>query len=239
MKGRFSFLDSYITLSVLFLLLNLIMATPATAEGLSLGYFQGLVGAANFDEDHLTFIEPATNDPDAISTNDLSNMPYLGIAAQFPLSPTETHFGIDTSLLFGWRSDKTSIYAGNGQARIKVDSKLWLADLAIGLYAQTVLGERWRVYGAVGPMLIFGDYSDDTSEEDLQATPVTETKDSSSDSSFGAGGYAKIGMEYRVSREAFIGVAVRGIATNLGFDHAMEDDGLTGVQGFVTFTRAY
>ena len=46
-------------------------------------------------------------------------------------------------------------------------------------------------------------------------------------------------MEYQVSPGAFVGVAARGIATTLEFDHAVEDGGLTSVQGFVTFTRAY
>jgi hypothetical protein len=220
--------------------ITLLAVVPATAEdGLRLAYFQGLVGAAGFDEDQLTFAEPAPNDPGADSTNDLSTMPYLGIAGQFPLGRGETHVGIDASLLVGWRSDDTSVSAGNGQARIEIDSDLWLADVAIGLYAQTILGERWRLYGAAGPMLLFGEYSDDTTEEDLTVTPTTETEDSNSDSAFGVGGYAKLGLEYRLSGDAFMGIAVRGITTNLEFDQALESGSLTGLQGFITFTRAY
>jgi len=68
---------------------------------------------------------------------------------------------------------------------------------------------------------------------------VTETKDSSSESAFGVGGYAKLGLEYRLSADAFMGILVRGIATNLEFDQAIDDGGLASLQGFVTFTRAY
>jgi len=213
---------------------------PASAdEVLPLSYFQGLVGAAGFDEDKLTFAERAPYDQNAVSTNDLSTMPYLGIAGQYALCGGESHIGIDASLLFGWRADDSSIAVGNGQARVEIDSDLWLVDLAIGLYAQTLLGSRWRLYGAVGPMLLFGEYSDDTTVEDLTVTPVTETKDSNSESSFGVGGYAKLGLEYRLSGDAFMGIAVRGIATNLEFDQAIEGGDLTSIQGFVTFTRAY
>jgi len=219
---------------------TLLTAAPATAgEGLRLAYFQGLVGAADFDEDKLAFAEPSAGAPNTVSANDLSTMPYLGVAGQFPLARSESHLGIDASLLVGWRSDDTSFAAGNGQARIEIDSDLWLIDVAIGLYAQTILGDRWRLYAAVGPMMLFGEYSDDTTQADPAATPATETKQSNSDSAFGIGGYAKLGLEYRLSGDAFMGIAARGIATNLEFDRAVDNGELTGIQGFVTFTRAY
>lgn len=227
-------------LVVLAAAVGLLASVPARADdGLRLAYFQGLVGAAGYDEDRLSFAETAPGDPDRLATNDLSSMPCIGVAGQFPLSASPSHVGLDLSLLVGWRSDDTSIVAGNGQARVKIDSDLWLADVAIGLYAQTLLGERWRLYAAAGPLLLFGEYSDDTTEEDLSATPVAETEGSSSDSAFGVGGYAKFGLEYHLSADALFGVAVRGIATDLEFDRAGDDGGLSGVQGFVTFTRAY
>jgi len=230
----------WLSLAVAAVVISLFTAAPVAAgEDLPLAYFQGLVGAAGFDEDRLTFAEPTLNEPNALTTDDLSTMPYLGIAGQYALFGGESHLGIDASLLFGWRSDDTSIAAGNGQARIEIDSDLWLVDLAIGLYAQTMLGNRWRLYGAVGPMVLFGEYSGDKTEEDLTVTPVAATKDSRSESAFGVGGYAKLGVEYRLSGDAFMGVAVRGIATNLEFDQAIDDGGLASLQGFVTFTRAY
>ena len=239
MRSRYSRSLRLFCLITIPVVITLLPFAPAFAEDLRLTYFQGLVGAAGFDGDQLTFAESTQNTPDEDSTTDLSTMPYLGVAGQFPLSRAATHIGIDASLLFGWRSDDTSVAVGNGQARIEIDSDLWLVDMAIGLYAQTILGNRWRLYGAFGPMILFGEYSDDTTEEDLSVTPVTETKESSSDSAFGAGGYAKLGLEYYVTGDALIGIAVRGIATNLEFDQAVESDNLTGVQGFVTFTRAY
>ncbi len=222
------------------LLLTLAAAAPATAAGEpALSYFQGLVGAAWFDEDKLTVADPSLGDPNMVSSDDLSTLPCLGVAAQFALAPTPSHIGIDTSLLFGWHSDDTSIAARNGQARVEIDSDLWLLDVAIGLYAQTILGDRWRLYGAAGPMLLYGEYSGDTTEEDLTVTPTTKTEQSSDETAFGVGGYARLGLEYLVAPNAFVGVAVRGIATTLEFDDAVEDGGLTSIQGFVTFTRAY
>lgn len=213
--------------------------TAYSEESFQTIYFQGYVGAASFDENSMTFIESSDSDPDTIATTDLSSMPYLGFAAQFPLAPKKTHVGIDASLLFGWRSDDSSVTAGNGQARIEIDTNLWLLDLSMGLYAQTTLGERWRFYGAVGPMLLFGDYSDDTKEENPAVSPVDVKKESNSDSAFGFGGYAKLGLEYALSSDNYVGIAVRGITTNLDFDSALDDDGVNGLQGFLTFTHVY
>lgn len=221
------------------LLASLLTAAAAAAQqDPQLSYLQGLVGAAAFDEDQLTFVETAADDPTAPG-NDLSSMPYLGIAGQYALAGTYNQVGIDASLLFGWRSASTSVVAGNNQVRVEIDSELWLVDVAIGLYAQTLLGERWRLYGAVGPLLLFGEYSDDTEQQDLSVEPVTASRTSRSESEFGVGGYARLGLEYRMTRSALIGVAVRGITTGLEFDQTVDSGGLTGIQGFVTFTRAY
>jgi hypothetical protein len=234
-RSRHSFCLLFLSVAV-----TLLAVVPVEAEDQpGLSYFQGLVGAAGFDEDKLTFVEQDPNNPGAVSQNDLSTMPYLGVAGQYALAGGKNHIGIDGSLLFGWRSDDSSFHAGNGQVRVDIDSDLWLIDMAIGLYAQTLLGDRVRLYGAVGPMMLFGEYSDDKTEEDLSVTPTTENRRSNSESAFGVGGYAKLGFEYRIYGDAFMGIAVRGIATNLEFDQAEENGGLTGIQGFVTFTRAY
>ena len=226
-------------LGMAFLACLLTAAAAAAQQDPQLSYLQGLVGAAAFDEDQLTFVETAAADPAAPSGNDLSSMPYLGIAGQYALAGTYNQVGIDASLLFGWRSASTSVVAGNNQARVEIDSELWLVDVAIGLYAQAMLAERWRLYGAVGPLMLFGEYSDDKEQQDLSVEPVTASRTSRSESGFGVGGYARLGLEYRMTRSALIGVAVRGITTGLEFDQTVDSGSLTGIQGFVTFTRAY
>jgi hypothetical protein len=189
--------------------------TAYCAENSQTVYFQGYVGAASFDEDSMTFVESSDSDSNTTATTDLSSMPYMGFAAQFPLTPEKTHVGIDASLLFGWRSDDSSVTAGNGQARVEIDTNLWLLDLCMGLYA------------------------DDTKEENPTVSPVDVKKESNSDSAFGFGGYAKLGLEYALSTDNYLGIALRGITTNLDFDSALDDDGVNGLQGFLTFTHVY
>lgn len=202
-------------------------------------YVQAFIGAAEFDEDQMTFSKASSDDPDASTTNDLSSMPFLGIGGQYAFSEGNSHFGLDGTILVGWRSRNSSVSAGNGQAEVKLDTNLWLVDLAMGVYAQTIFGQNWRLYVAAGPLMLFGEYSEDSEEENLEVTPTEERKSSSSDSGFGIGGYARVGLEYRLANNAFMGLCVRGVETNLEFDSALDDGGLSGVQGFITYSQPY
>ena len=202
-------------------------------------YVQAFIGAAEFDEDPMTFSKASSDDPDAYTTNDLSSMPFLGVGGQYAFSEGNSHFGLDGTILVGWRSRDSSVSAGNGQAEVKLDTDLWLIDLAMGVYAQTIFGQRWRLYVAAGPLMLFGEYSEDSEEEDSAATPTEERKSSSSDSGFGIGGYARVGLEYRLANNAFMGLCVRGVTTNLEFDNALDDSGLSGVQGFISYSQPY
>jgi len=202
-------------------------------------YVQVFIGAAQFNEDQMTFRKAADDDPDTFTTNDLSTMPYLGIGGQYAFSGSESHVGLDATLLFGWRSHNSSVTAGNGQAYIKLDTELWMIDLAMGLYAQTVLGDHWRVYAAAGPLMLFSGYSENAEEEDLEVAPTKTNKDSNTDSEFGIGGYARIGAEYRLQNGSFMGVCVRGVKTNLEFNSTIDEGGLDGLQGFITYSQPF
>lgn len=202
-------------------------------------YVQAFIGAAEFDEEQMTFAKTSSDDPDATTANDLSSMPFLGFGGQYAFSDGTSHFGLDGTILFGWRARDSSVAAGNGQARIKLDTDLWLIDLAMGVYAQTMLGDHWRVYVAAGPLMLFGEYAEEAEEDDPEVTTTEADDHSSSDSGFGVGGYARAGLEYRLANNAFMGLCVRGVATNLEFDSARDDSGLSGVQGFLTYSQPF
>lgn len=199
-------------------------------------FVHAMVGAAKFSEDDLTF--PETSDGTSTSSNDLSTMPYLGMAFQYPLHGENSQIGVDGSFLFGWRSKSTRVRSGNGHLAISIDSSLWLTDLSMGLFVKHTFFNRFRTYVAAGPAMMFGGYSEDTEEDDSQ-TEKNE-KFSNSESAFGVGAYARGGFDYLVSSNAYIGVCVRGLQTNIEFDDAPDaSSGLSGVQGFVTFSRHF
>ena len=201
-------------------------------------FVQAMVGVAQFSEDDLTFSETATTDDTVTSDNDLSTMPYLGMALQYPFHGEKTQVGLDGSVLFGWYSKDTRVRGGDGQIAISIDSSLWLADLSVGLFVKHTFFNRWRTYLAAGPAVMFGDYSEDTDEED----PINETneKNNNSDSEFGVGAYARGGFDYLFAPNAYVGVCLRGVKTNIAFDSAPDaSSSLSGVQGFLTFSRHF
>ena len=200
-------------------------------------FVQALVGAAQFSEDDLTFAETSAIDG-TTSGNDLSTMPYVGMTFQHPFGGESTQFGIDGSFLFGWRSDDTKVRAGNGQVAISIDSSLWLADLSVGAYVTHTFSDRWRLYVAAGPAIVFGDYSEDTDEENEQSGD--HTKATNSESEFGIGAYVRGGFDYLFAPNAYVGVCVRGLKTNIEFDSAPDaSSSLSGAQGFLTFSRFF
>jgi len=196
-------------------------------------FVQGLVGAAQFSSDDLTFAETSTTDG-----KDLSNMPYIGMAFQYPFHGENTQIGLDGSFLFGWRSKDTRIVGVNNQITINIDSSLWLGDFSAGLFVKHTFNDRWRTYVAAGPAIMFGEYSEDTADEDPQ-TGTAENFDTT-DSAFGVGVYARGGFDYRFGYNAYVGICVRGLKTNMEFDGAPEaSSGLSGIQGFLTFSRHF
>ena len=235
-KDRAFLLSGFTTLMVLAVLPA---SAGAAADDFPPTYVQAFIGAAEFDEEQMTFAKTSSNDPDAATANDLSSMPFLGFGGQYAFSEGNTHVGLDGTILFGWRSRDSSVAAGNGQARVKLDTDLWLIDLAMGVYAQTIFGDHWRVYLAAGPLMLFGEYAEEADEDDPEVTTTEESEHSSSDSGFGIGGYARAGLEYRLANNAFMGLCVRGLATNLEFDGALDDSGLSGVQGFLTYSQPF
>ncbi len=200
-------------------------------------FVHAMVGAAKFSEDDLTF--PETSDGTSTSSNDLSTMPYLGMAFQYPLHGENSQIGVDGSFLFGWRSKSTRVRGGNGHLAISIDSSLWLTDLSMGVFVKHTFFNRLRTYVAAGPAMMFGGYSEDT-EEDDDSQPELRDEYSNSESEFGVGAYVRGGFDYLMSSNAYIGVCVRGLQTNIEFDDAPDaSSGLSGVQGFVTFSRHF
>jgi len=202
-------------------------------------YVQGLIGGAQFSEDALTFQRTASSDSATTSENDLSTMPYFGLAVQYPLGTGKDTWGLDGSLLIGLRSDDKRVVATNNQVAISVDSELWITDLAAGLYlAHTFKG--WRAYVAAGPVMLFGEYNDDTDEDDLTVAPTLRTSSTNSESEFGLGVYGRGGIEYQIGATEYVGLCVRGMKANLTFDSApTASSELSAIQAFMTFSKYF
>jgi hypothetical protein len=186
---------------------------------------QALIGVAEFSDFEFERSDP--NDPASTATADLSTMPALGAAGQYALGGRNVEFGLDGGVLFSWNSDSEVVAVGGGNAVIVSDRKLLLVDVFLGGYASALLGDRVRLYGAVGPSLMWGDaeYRDEV--------------ESDSGSAFGVGYYVRGGAEYRLANRSFLGLGVRWVDTTLDFGGQIGDVDAEGIQAFLTFTQGF
>jgi len=230
--------STHVPTSSTLLLLLLLLLFAAPGRGMAAGEFilQGVVGAASFDSDSLTFeVEKSEGGEE----EDLSSMPYVGLIGQYLFAGGATRFGVEGSALFGWRSRDTTIVAGSNQAVVKIDSSLWLFDLSAGVCLEQRWGANWRLYLAAGPAMLFGEYDADDDVEEGADPATAEMFRGESESEFGIGGYARLGLEYEFAPRALVGISVRGLATDMEFDNAVDASRVGGVQAFLTFTRNF
>jgi len=211
-----------------------ILVGPGFALGA--GNIQGLIGAAKFESDSLTFIVPAEGGGAGTEEKDLHTMPYLGVTGQYSLAGKDSQVGAEAGAFFGWRSRHTNVIVGSGGTAVSIDSNLWLMDLSAGIYVSHMTRSGWRFYLGAGPAMVFGEYKEDGDETE-EDDSGTDTSDS--DSEFGVGAYARAGIEYQYLPGAMVGFSVRGLVTNLEFESTVGDEKVSGVQGFVTFTAAW
>lgn len=223
---------------IAFAALFLSAVPPRTAHAQGDGYLQGVVGAARFESDSLTFRVPSS---EAVDEEDLSSMPYVGLFGQHFFPGGATRVGVEGGALFGWRSRDSTVLLSQSQAVVKIDTSFWMLEFSAGVCLNQSLGSRWRLYLGTGPVMVFADYDEDGKVKSGDpADPETATAASGeSESGFGVGVYGRLGLEYEYYPTASIGISVRGLATDMDFDHTVDSSEVKGVQGFITFTRHF
>jgi hypothetical protein len=227
------------TFRIALLALSLLSAgLPRTTYAVDGGYMQGLIGSSRFNADSLTFRVPSD---EATGEKDLSSMPYVGLIGQYFFGSKATRLGFEGGALFGWRSRKTTVLLSQNQAIINIDASFWMLDLSAGVCLNQKLSPRWRFYLGGGPAMVFAEYEEDGKvEEGDAADPTTAAAiEGESESGFGIGAYGRAGLEFEYYPTASIGISIRGLVTNMEFDNAVGSSEVSGVQGFVTFTRHF
>lgn len=182
---------------------------------------QGFFGASEYET-----IERSGGDYDPVDGSDdsLSQLPAIGGGAMWKLGGQRIDFGFEGMIAFGWRANAVAFAAGGGGAVVAVDVNLFLIDLYGGPFASIFLGERWRLYGAAGPMMQWANYDQegDSSEFDGSGT------------GFGTGWYARTGLEFRVRPGLMIGGGVRWTDSSVDLDSSLGTLDMEGFQWAVT-----
>ncbi len=116
---------------------------------------------------------------------------------------------------------------GGGGAVIKISTKMVIVDNGFGLYGSQMLGESFRLYAGTGPLIQFGDGK---FEDELT---------SNTESGFGVGWYARVGLEYELKPREFLGIGVRGTNSEIDFGGSVGEFDTDALQVFVTYTMGF
>jgi len=204
------------------------------AEGEYTYSIQALLGFTEFRD--LLFKETSKDGTTTVET-DISTVPQLGGAWATMPKGKILQYGLECNFLLGFQVDEVSGHAGGGSLYMKVECSMWMIDLAGGPYLNIPLGRWGRIYGAAGPLLTYIDY--DIDREEKNTVTGTEEKYNNSESAFGAGFYARTGIEFRVRQNGYLGLGARWIWAHTDFDSIDGTDDLNGIGGFVTYTAGF
>ncbi len=196
---------------------------------------QGLIGATFWDEDEMTFQQAGGG---VVAESDLSRMPTLGGVWNGGLAEAGSGLGWEIGGLVSWVTDDANVASVNGVGVVAIDTSLVVIDLFLGLRLDALFDEdRLRVYASAGPALMFGLADDERSE--ILATGSRTIIIDDSESSFGVGGYARAGIEYRFGLFDSVGVQVRGVRSELDFDETLGEVEITGITTAITVSRSW
>jgi opacity protein-like surface antigen len=160
------------------------------------------------------------------SDEESSRVPTIGGGGQWKLAGDRIDFGLEGMMAFGWRANALAFASGGGGAVVAIDVSLFLIELYGGPFVSLFLGERWRVYGAAGPMLQWASYDQ---ESDVDGY-------SEDGSGFGTGWYARTGLEFAIRPGMMVGGGVRWSDSVVDLDSGLGDLDLEGVQWVFTVT---
>lgn len=156
---------------------------------------------------------------------DVDHLPLIGGGAQWKLGGKRIDFGLEGLLSFAGSANAAAFVSGGGGAVVAVDVDLLLFDLYGGVFASLFLGDKLRLYGAVGPLLEWAEW--DQSGNGLD----------DNGSGFGVGTYARTGFEFALPSRTLVGFGVRWSDSTVDLGGALGDLDIEGLQMLFTVSR--
>ena len=170
-------------------------------------------------------IGSTTEDADA-------TMPLIGAQLQVPLRLGRLEFGYEGGFSLGWDSEHEAYVIDTGVVLVKTDNKVRLFDISGGLYLATRLGQRFRLYGAAGPVFQYGSV-------DLDFDQTIGSRNSLSGSGVGLGYYARTGLDLQVSPGTSVGIAVRWVDSSVDLGGSLGDLDIEALQVGLAVTTGF
>lgn len=181
-----------------------------------------------------------------------SSIPYFGAAAQVILKDDVFGYGWEGGGFFSWINDSVSYYAsggGNGASvRINVDNNFWSFETFMGLYGSFKPVDRLRFYAGAGPLFLLATTKVDNAEEPAQPEqPLPNTNSGSTividvnkyNTDFTVGYYARIGFDFYLQDQWWIGANVRHMNAEVDLDKTIGKFDVNGEIYLFTLTKRY
>ena len=167
------------------------------------------------------------NNNSNIEGNDF-DINIFGVDAQGPFGGGLLKYGIETGAVFSLDSDvrhfRASSGSSGGTAAVAVDVDSFMMDYFFGGYLGLELSKWLRLYVGSGPLLIWGIWETEPKESD------SEELSSESEIEFGAGLYARAGIDIFLSKLFGLNMGVRINKTTMRFEGKGGEVDLEGLQ---------
>ena len=182
---------------------------------------QGFIGAS--------FLELSTEGSLFRVEDEDATFPTIGGGAQWKLAGDRIDFGVEGLLQFAWNGDVAAFVSNGSGTALAVDINMLIFDLYGGPFANIMLGGKTRVYAGAGPLLRWASY-----DQDGPGALASGDGDG-----FGAGYYARTGIEFEVQRNTMVGFGARWTDCEVDIGGSFGDVDLQGVDVFVTVTQGF
>lgn len=193
---------------------------------------QVMLGAARYSNLNLDY--QSAEYPTIEATSTFTWMPLIGIEGGVPILKKPVSLGIEGGALFSWMTDSVSAVGTiPGQVTLHLDNQLYLLDLSIGPYVSAEVGKRMRVYGGLGPILMFGQ---NNNQSNYYVSTSQTVYDSNASSAFGPGIYGRAGIEFRLKNSSWMGIGARAFGSKLNFSNVSGTTNVNGFQLMLTYT---
>lgn len=166
-------------------------------------------------------------DPVEIDGSELDNLPVIGGGGQLKLAGEGFDFGVEAMMNIAFRSDLEAFAVGGGGATVVLDVDVLVLDFFGGPFLSKLLDDRVRVYAGAGPIVHYIEYSQEDDDGALD-------EDSSG---FGAGVYARGGIEFLLPSGTLVGFGVRYSEAEVDLGADLGDFDLESVQALITVSR--
>jgi|RhiMethySRZTD1v2_1073278.scaffolds.fasta_scaffold802029_1 hypothetical protein len=190
------------------------------------GFIQGLLGVTELSTRNVGL------DQGSWDSSDDSTMPLLGGAVQRPLRGSDrAHLGMEGGFLFGWMGNVETVIIGSGGAAVVGNNDVFLSEFFGGLYVDTMLGDKLRLYAGAGGLV-------DWAIVDVTYTDSVFGFVNASGSGFGLGLYTRAGFDILLQGGMRLGFCWRWFETDLDLGGHVDDLELDGMQYMLTFTKS-